>query len=389
MIDALLATTGALLALRYRVPQVAAFATVAAVRQARRREPLRDWAALNDLWEASSPSATPFSLEPGRCATAITYHPWYDDFEPQRVVRRLEAAAALDARMLRADVRWSDVVPDGTGVSVAALEWHRRFFETALDRFGLTPLVVLSNPAAPILELADGPRLHAWERYVSAVAESLSRVGRHYQVFNEPNNPVYRFFDPGSQARALTAAVRQLRRVEPDASVAVNFLVGLPRWRRQLEDLLAGTGEQINVVGLDAYPGTWDLSWGFDWRQVVRFVDDVAEARTGPWRGRRLAVMETGYSTNLPLARDEGQQVAFLDSLASWLEPRASHFAVVSLYELNDAGTSVWFDPEAHFGLLTSEARPKAGFERARALFSRLNATGTTPQGQEWPPPRR
>jgi hypothetical protein len=183
--------------------------------------------------------------------------------------------------------------------------------------------------------------------------------------------------------------VRQLRRVEPDASVAVNFLVGLPRWRRQLEDLLAGTCEQINVVGLDAYPGTWDLSWGFDWRRLVSFVDEVAEAHSGPWRGRRLALMETGYSTNLPLARGEGQQVDFLDSLASWLEPRARHLAVVSLYELNDANTSVWFDPEAHFGLLTSEARPKAGFERARTLFSRLNAIGSHQQPQEGPPSRR
>jgi hypothetical protein len=84
--------------------------------------------------------------------------------------------------------------------------------------------------------------------------------------------------------------------------------------------------------------------------------------------------METGFSTNAPMRDQEHQTeyfeiamkvAAILKRLSSKTDP------LFGIYELCDGDSSAWLDPEAHFGLLTSDLRPKRAFETvASALVS-------------------
>jgi hypothetical protein len=361
----------------FRLPQVLTYVLAALVRrQWLTGRSLRPSATLDD-WAKAGPIVRP--SVPLLPLALVTYHPWYHAYDPSVVVECLRRAADLRCQYVRSDIRWSDVLPDGALPDAKAVSWYRQYL-LAMKELGLKPFLVLSNPPQGISDLPAEEKLKAWSRFVDLVTDELGTVCDRFQLMNEPNNPAYRIFSGSDLRDGLVYAARSLKAKNPDTKVAVNVALDLPNWDSQLEEILAGMGDaaHIDLIGLDHYPGTWSLGFGDNWEAVDETVRKIESAEsTSPWYGRQVVIMETGYSSNLPLLRDEQDQADYFRSLQEkLLQLRSFHSASLCLfgvYELADSDSTAILDPEAHFGLLRSDTLgPKQAFESVRALFERI-----------------
>jgi hypothetical protein len=259
----------------------------------------------------------------------VTYHPWYHSFRPEIASSCLAETAELGAGYIRIDIRWKDLIPDGRNVDEVA---HR--------------------------------------------AGSLCSV---YQVLNEPTNFVYNFFPAKMTAAAILLTSKVIRQHNSSAQITINVLAGLWRWQSDLEGILRECGSAVDIVGLDYYPGTWTVSHrtdSFNWNQFIEFIAQTKETSASPLSGRPMAIIETGYATNLQPWRSEKQQANYfrtLENAVMHLDARIGRdgLAMVGIHELSDSDTHAFLDPEAHFGLLTSDTlRRKAAFDVVGRIFS-------------------
>jgi len=369
MIFSLLALSAAtLLAVFTRVLQVMAVAATAGVR---RLSSAPESVPGGSFRTSASHSERTVAVQDGK--GLITYHPAYDRHDSERVTRALQEAVALGATYLRSDINWRDIMLSPNEVNSSALEWYSSFFREVRGTFGLVPMIVLSNPAPSVAQLATARRLEAWEKYVSAVVKSLGGACRHFQLLNEPNNPVFQFFSIEASTVALRTAARIIRLDIPDARLAVNFLVDIWPWQPHLEQLLSHASEAIDIVGIDLYPSTWRIGFGsgyHEWYSMPRALHKrLKELRFD----KSIAICETGYSTNIPLVRDEAAQLNYFRQLIK-AATELKHFEFIGIYELTDENSNVIVDPEPNFGILDSRLRRKLAFQEVQKLFSELNS---------------
>jgi beta-glucosidase/6-phospho-beta-glucosidase/beta-galactosidase len=341
-------------------------------------DPAPNFQSLAPQWPKLAPA---HRYPPSQSRGMITYHPWYHQFRPSIANQCLAEAAELRAGYIRIDIRWKDLIPDGRKVDEAAWDWYQSYLQVAHDWYGLEPVIVLSNPPAAVFQYSLDMRLALWTRYVDEVAHRAGDLCKVYQVLNEPNNPVFRIFPTRNTATAIVSAATAIRRRNPAAKITINILVDLWGWESALTKILQESGSAIDIIGFDYYPGTWTVSTRSDSSNWNRFVDLLVRSRkssSSSLHRRPVAIMETGYATNLQAFRNENQQVRYLRTLEmamTRLDAQVGHEGLIlmGIHELSDSDTSAFFDPEAHFGLLTSDTlRRKTGFEVARRIFSSL-----------------
>jgi hypothetical protein len=267
-------------------------------------------------------------------------------------------------------------MPDGENVNEGACAWYQGYFQAVREVFGLQPLMVLTDPSKVVRRFEVAARLAAWNRYVEQVMVRLGGLCKVFQVLNEPNNPVYRIFPYEQTITAITSAAQVIRSHSPQAQVVVNILAGLWRWRPTLETMLRRSGSSVDIVALDYYPGTWTFSPESNWKEVTEFVLDASRSAPGSaLHDRVFAILETGYPTNVPHWRTEKQQARYFRTFEKAVrdldaKTQPKRLALVGVYELCDADSSALLDPEAHCGLLTSEALArKAGFTEVQRIF--------------------
>jgi hypothetical protein len=372
---------GAIVGLAFftRIFPVATFALASAFRRFSHRggesspgPHFREWASL------ASPSPSPTRSE---SRLLITYHPWYQDFRPSDVSVCLREARALGAGYIRSDVRWMDVLPDLTHPDQNALSWYRSYFQAARDWYGLQPMIVLSNPPKALNTASESFRLKAWRSYVETVAEHLGDLCGAYQVLNEPNNPVYRFFAKQQIPEAIRTASRVIRSRVAGSTILINLLLDFTNWETTLEDVMANAGESVDVVGFDHYPGTWSPFIEPRWPVLARLARRMrASPPESVWHSTRIAIIETGYATNVPEFRTEQAQGEYFTALTAVIRQldsaqQSSPLPFIGIYELCDSDSSAFLDPETHFGLLTSRLSRKAAFDVVKRLVPTLAAT--------------
>jgi hypothetical protein len=304
---------------------------------------------------------------------SITYHPEYHHYDPQMADRSLAAIAQLGAGWLRTDVRWRALLPDGVNIDPRAVAWYRNFFVAARSR-GLRLVIVLSSPPQQVLNReSTNARLEDWNHFVEIAAQELDVGDGIYQLMNEPNNPVYRFFDSQDAGIAISGAASIIRSRNRAARIAINVTLDLWGWKEYLEGLLRSSGDSIDIIGMDHYPGTWTVGRKDRWEQVFKLAR-LAGAASGDalWSRHQVAIMESGFSTNAP-TRNERRQIEYFEQLSTVaeqlrkLQPTAD--ALLGCYELCDRDSSAWLDPEAHFGLLTQDLKPKLAFSALSSLI--------------------
>jgi hypothetical protein len=369
----LFAGIGVIAAFRFRLFQVGSFVAASALRRVWRQDDRQTTVtSLTPTWSGHDRSRQGASGTTAR--TAITYHPWYQQFNVEAVSLALAHAADLGVDFIRTDVRWSDLYPDGQTLSTRAAAWYDAYFSTAQDRYGIQPLIVLGNPPTALGSLPLEHQLIAWNKYVRTVASTFATRCTFYQLLNEPNNPVYSFWSPEHTASAIKGAAGIIRGHTPSATLAINVALNLPRWRHYTARLLEHTDDVLDLLGLDSYPSTWSISLA-DATSLVALMSDVrAQMRAIGVRKIRIGIMETGYATNLPFVRNEEDQAAFYRQMLQMIRavPSSDIDATIplfGLYELCDQNSSVYLDPEASFGLVHSDLKTrKTAFAAAQEI---------------------
>ena len=307
-------------------------------------------------------------------AVLVTYHPEYQAFNPVLVERTLAKATELNVGYLRTDVRWCCFMPDGVRVDPDALTWYRSFLGRAQE-YGFRNLVVLSTPPGSVMRGPVSARMEAWLKFVENVVAELGQYCGFYQFMNEPNSPVYSFFPRSEAPRAVEAGAALIKARYPAADVAINICMDVWGWRGYLTGLLMESGSAVAVVGLDHYPGTWTIGRQNRWRDVYHIAECIKSAMPGSvWFKRRLAVMETGFATNTWLRGEERQAQYFADlaNVVTSLRQAYGMEPMIGIYELCDSDSCAFLDPEAHFGLLTSDLKAKRAFSTVQNLIASL-----------------
>ena len=370
-------------ACRLNIPQVIIFLIAAGVSRLFSSSKNASPAAAAREWSQLQPLQAPISLTTSRAV--VTYHPWYQNFHAGSANRCLSEIASLGATYVRSDVRWSDVIPDGITPDKSAFAWYQAYFQAARKWYGLRPLIVLSQPPAIVKNrYGNDPQmlLKSWNYYIEQVVIYLGDLCEHYQVLNEPNNPVYSIFSQQQNGAAISSAATIIRKQVPQAQIIVNFLMELWDWKSFIEDLLRTAGDSIDIIGLDHYPDTWTFSWQSNWDAVTDLLTEIKSS--GPqsiWHDRTLAILETGYATNVAWLRDDKEQVKYFQrfgqALRTFDASPSPSLTLVGFYELCDADSSAFLDPEAHFGLLRSDSlERKPAFGEVRQLCRFLQTPG-------------
>lgn len=318
--------------------------------------------------KAAEWAKTSFPVLPARVpspAAFVTYHPDYHSFDPPRVLASLVAARQLGVGWIRTDIRWHYLVPDSSHVDGGALAWYGDFLG-AVRKCQLKSVVVLGTPPPDVLTQQPQERLDSWSRFVEIAARELGARCDVFQLMNEVNNPAYGFLPLKDTARALVRGAAIVRAHLLDATVAINVTMDLWGWEDYLERLLDLSARAVDIVGLDHYPGTWTVGIHERWSRIVGLARAIASAPlSSPWHGRRLAIMETGFSTNF-IGRGEVRQAEYFEGVVKVAqrlkETNRGEDPFLGIYELCDENSQSWLDPEAHFGLLTSDLRPKRAF---------------------------
>jgi hypothetical protein len=371
---AIVATFAAIVGWWSRTFQVGLFLAAAGCRRKTREAAEWSRAIRTAEWSSPSPTERPTAMHRPNHSALITFHPEYLFFTPTLVDQALIKATELNAAWLRTDVRWHQVLPDGDQVDVKALSYYRGFLARA-QAHGFCNLVVLSSPPKVVMESTASQRMTAWSRFVEVVVKELGGYCQSYQLMNEPNNPAYSFFSKADVPLAIAGAARLIKTHYPAAEIAVNVSMDIWGWRGYLEDLLSASGNSVDIVGLDHYPGTWTIGCQARWNDVCKLAKLIHSAPQGsPWFKRRLGIMETGFSTNT-LGRGELEQARYfagLRDVAASLRIMSGTFAFLGAYELCDEDSNAHIDPEAHFGLLNSHLEPKKAFSTVRDLMTAL-----------------
>ncbi|MBV9157828.1 MAG: hypothetical protein JO097_16305 [Acidobacteriaceae bacterium] len=347
---------------RSRIVQLITFALAAAVRGQYKGDAQSHSLYDTSAWSGRPPKSTWKGLNYN---VLVTYHPEYHGFNSQRALTGLHTIGQLGAGWLRTDLRWRNILPDGKRRNPAAISWYRAFLQAA-QTVGLKCMLVLSSPADIVLSQSSSARLESWRRFIEIVVAEFADCCETYQLMNEPNTPVYGFFSFKDSANAVVLAASIIHSVQPQARMAINVNMDFWGWQNYISKLLRSCRDSIDVIGLDHYPGTWTVGWNDRWEEVLQLAHMISSATPGSdWYQRKLMIMETGFSTNC-FGRDQTRQKQYFENVirvARRLKQiSTSNAPLLGIYELSDSDTSAWLDPEAHFGLLTSDMAPKSAF---------------------------
>lgn len=356
---------------RSRLIQVGAFA--ASARLSAHRPQIGEPASKSSAWTTVAKPVASLT-KPRNASFLITYHPEYHNFDPYHAVQSLAAAAHLGVGWVRTDIRWREVLPDSITIDANAISWYREFL-TAARQNGLQNMVVLSSPPEVFQNKTASDKLRSWDRFMEVVVSELGEQCDGYQLMNEPNSPIYGFFSREDTALALVRGVRIIRATAKSTAImAINISMDIWGWHSYLAQLLNRTNHAIDVIGLDYYPSTWNVGYYESWTEMFKICDVVTSATpSSPWFGCRIAIMETGFSTNSAF-RGQRQQAKYIRSLHEILS-RLTHFSgnnsvLFGFYELCDSNTSAGLNPEAHFGLMTTDLSPKLAYAEAGKLIA-------------------
>ncbi len=170
--------------------------------------------------------------------------------------------------------------------------------------------------------------------YAFMVSYYLGNKVTYYQLGNELNH----FVDP-MPSEYDTAYIESLANgVDMGESyrdsnylTIINVFADITGWENTLRDWLTLSSEEIDIIAIDHYPGTWTLTYFNDWSPLDSLIQMAQEYNKMP------AIMETGYPSSGYGHTEEGQKyyidVAF-DAIVQ--KTQNNYIAFLSWYMLWD-----------------------------------------------------
>jgi CDP-paratose 2-epimerase len=275
---------------------------------------------------------------------------WFRPGEHARVDAVLADLRVLGVERLRTGFSWADWhTPEGQ-------DWFAWLFPRLSGQVEILPCFVYTPPSLGLVPKTSSPP-RAPKAYADFLDQMDERFGRHFEwveLWNEPNNRREWDFT-----------------LDPDWKTFSAMIGGAAYWmkKRGKRTVLGGTGpmdpnwgrimcergvmEHIDVLGVHAFPATYEMHWE-GWKANLarmRAVLDRAGAQPRIW------VTETGYSTG---RNDERRQ---LESFLEALEAPAERVYWYAARDLDpDLPTVDGFhsdEKDYHFGLRRADGSPK------------------------------
>lgn len=336
-------------------------------------------------------------------AAGVQVHPLWEGVDRAQAARQLDDAAAAGARIVRVDVGWSSLQPDGPR---RWSRWYLHRLDAVVDgarRRRLRPLLmVFGSPcwasSAPA-RLRQGCRGRWWDRvvdrwaprrardYAKAMAFLVRRYGRRvraWEIWNEPNQTAFfRAPDPArAYAHLLRAAHRAMKRADHRATVVGGVLAEADvRFTERLYRF--GVRGAFDALSIHPYSGDKSpldpRAGDASTHSFVRGVPAVRAVMLRHHDPRPLWLTEFGWSTSTGRGGpsytngvDPATQARFL--LEAFTRLRAWHFVDVAIwYTLADTSTDVSRQLD-NFGLFNADGSPKPSFYSFRWAAAALRA---------------
>ncbi len=278
---------------------------------------------------------------------------------------------SLNANGVRTDLCWSDIEPRMGRWDEDKVRWYRAYFERA-RQLGLGTICVmysLPNWAKALSLIKPDEFLKRWEAYCLRVETILGDAGQVVQVWNEVNHPYYQWVPSSLVPRLLEIARGAL---DPKRELAVNVYDGLP-WQNYMTRLLAEAGSFIDIIGIDSFPETYKLGNARSWEPLhtlLRRVNDPKDT----WYGKKAALLETGFSTYIPLLKSYARQAAWIrynfEAVSRLNDDFPSSLCILNWYKLfNDYGEG-FLNIIGHFGIVSMPRKDRRASEKQPAYDS-------------------
>jgi hypothetical protein len=306
--------------------------------------------------------------------------PWFFSIHASEVAYDLDRAALafeaikdLGGQGVRTDVFWWDVEPEDGQWNEERMAFYEAYADLARSH-GLEPMIIVSGAPGWAVSLYQSDPEAFWARYESYVDKAITPFAdwlAHVQIWNEPNHII----DPiGSEDdhQLFVRGAAIVRARAPGVRTYANVMANLVGWEEAVTDWVVKSGDAIDVIGIDHYPGTWTASSFSDWAPfdiLITRINDPADA----WYGKLGAVMETGYSSWMAVTADEGRQRDWINESLPVLRSRIAQahatetygIVLANYYQLIDVDTDGW-GQEAHFGILHTDLSEKEGYSALR-----------------------
>jgi CDP-paratose 2-epimerase len=291
----------------------------------------------------AAPAAQPRRPEVHRRGTpvlgTVQYFHMNDREAVERTLSRLEQ---LPVGLLRTSISWCDWMREG------GAEWYAWLLPRLLERVEVLPCFLYTPPQEGILPKTSSPPRDpgAYGRFVEHVLGLYPGAFPYVELWNEPNNyiewdwtidPEWKIFAEMIRGAAQRAA----------ASGARSVLGGMSPFDPNWLDLMykRGAMQDIDVVGVHGFPGTWEAVWE-GWDAHVARVEEVVAVHGAK---QSIWVTEAGFST---WANDEFGQLKVLCELAEAPAQRVYWYSVEDLAPEHETLDGFHCDERAyHFGL--------------------------------------
>ncbi|MCS6800889.1 MAG: hypothetical protein RMM58_03620 [Chloroflexota bacterium] len=200
----------------------------------------------------------------------------------------------------------------------------------------------------------------AFVRYAQECVRRYDDVAAFWEIWNEPNHPVWGFNDrdPVAYAQLVRQTARAIKALQPTGRVIAGSLstVDEPYLRAMVA---ADLGSDVDIVSVQPYR----------WEPPETVLNDLPKARILV-RGRPVAITEWGYSTHLdplspgPSLTEQGAYAARV-----MLTANVARLPLVVWYDASDDGPDkTW--PDDNYGLVFTDLTPKPGYFAVKNLMA-------------------
>lgn len=288
------------------------------------------------------------------------------DMDSASMEAMLDRVQAAGFKMIRDECYWSEV------------EKTRGIFEfpgpidryiQAAKRRGIDVLLILNYnnplyaPHAGSAVATDSNRM-AFARYCQEVVKRYVPLGiTHYEIWNEPNIPI--FWDPtpnpADYAKLLQVAYPAIKAVDQKVMVigcATSPAEGNPPpfidWLTFIKGVFQnGGGNFMDAVSYHSYR--------VDQRPEVNFFKDIQKLQAIVGTERPLWLTEIGYPTNLGWPNIGREAQANYTARVFLLGKAVPQLQLISYYDLKNDGQEA-SNPEHNFGVLQFNLQPKPAY---------------------------
>ncbi|WP_409484480.1 hypothetical protein [Arsenicicoccus dermatophilus] len=281
--------------------------------------------------------------------------------------RDVDRLVALHQQWIRYDVPSWVIAPRGTATTIewddAAVEEQREAIRYAKSR-GLKVMIVTSGAPDWSARFTTEEYVAASRRYWAGLREAVGPWVDVWQVFNEADTTHHRTFTKVSPTPAYLEQLRTLLGVARDVLAGGDggrpITTNVTGWpcdaaaARRWQSYFSVLGEYLDVVSVDAYPGT-------DSALVGALPGHLAELARET--GRPVYLTEFGLQTAPGTFSAAQQERAYLELLAAVAH---AEVPVVLAYELRDTERP---HAPAGFGILTAQGQPKPGYPAVAAAM--------------------